>query len=125
VSFLPLRTRVRTAFTNAGVVWPADRSRAIPLGGAALQCKTMRQAALVCDVVNDNDALMLRNAKLMVLLCMAAGMSNDEADKWVAAELIAAVKEPHISVKMVDNVRLTISIDHPPRLIVLKVEERG
>jgi hypothetical protein len=120
--FLPLRTRVKSAFVKAGVTWPSPASRAIPLGGAALQCKTMRSAALICDVVSDNDKLMHRNAVLLVLLCSAAGM--DGADTWIAGELRAAVTEARKTVKVAGRTRFTLAIDHPPRLIVLKVEER-
>lgn len=122
-SFLPLRTRVRNAFVAAGGKWPTNRSAAIPLGGAALQCKTMHQASLICDVVKDNDSLMLRNAKLLVFLCEAAGLNG--ADKWIGAELMAAVKEARRTKMVKGKLTIELTIDHPPRLIVLHIEERA
>ena len=118
----PLRVRVRNAFIQAGGKWPVNRSAAIPLGGAALQCKTLRQASLVCDVVRGNDPLMLRNAKLLVFLCQVAGMH--EADKWIGSELIQAVKEERRTKLIQGKLTYELTIDHPPRLIVLHIEER-
>lgn len=120
---MTLKANIIRAFTEAGAVWPDDDALALPLRGAAVQCENDYIAAIICDVVRDTD-LMLRNAKLMVLLCTAAGWDGDEADKWVARELLAAKNKARESVKMVGKLRLTLSVDHPPRLIVLKIEER-
>lgn len=118
---MTLKLRTIRAFEQAGAVWPEDDTQALALGGAAVQCESDRTAGLVCDVVGDAD-LMLRNAKLMVLLCAAAGWK--EADPWIARELRAAKMGARKSVKMVGALTLTLAIDHPPRLIVLKIEER-
>lgn len=117
---MTLKVRTIRAFTEAGVQWPDDDTLAVPLRGCAIQCRDDHTAAIVCDVVNDA-ALMLRNAKLMVLLCTAAGW---DGDRWVARELRAAKKQARESIKLVGRLRLTLSVDHPPRLIVLKIEER-
>lgn len=121
---MTLKARIIRAFTDAGAVWPDDDSLALPLRGAAVQCENDHTAAIVCDVVQDTP-LMLRNAKLMVFLCTAAGWDEKEADKWVARELRAAKNKARESVKMQGNLRLTLSVDHPPRLIVLKIEEHA
>lgn len=123
MSYLPLRTRVRNAFIASGGKWPINRGAAIPLGGAALQCKTMRTASLVCDVIKDQPDLMHRNAKLMTFLCSAAGWPEPACDQWIAQEL-RAVSGEQKSVKTVGKVTFTLSIDYPPRLIVLHVQER-
>lgn len=120
---MTLRHRVIRALEAAGAAWPADMSAALPLSGAAVQCETLHRAGLVCDVVRD-DALMLRNAKLMVLLCTAAGWDGHEADRWVAQELTAARQQARASIKIVGALTLTLSVDHPPRLVVLTIEER-
>lgn len=120
---MTLRHRAIRAFEQAGGAWPADEGAALPLGGAAVQCETPHRAGLVCDVVQDT-ALMLRNAKLMVLLCSAAGWDEQAANTWIAQELIAAKKQARASVKIVGALTLALSVDHPPRLVVLKIEER-
>lgn len=120
---MTLKQRTIRAFEQAGASWPDDDALALPLGGAAVQCETPHTAGLVCDVVND-DTLMLRNAKLMVLLCIAAGWDEKEADAWIARELRAAKVRARKSIKMVGALTLTLSIDRPPRLIVLKIEGR-
>ena len=105
---MTLRHRVIRAFEQAGAIWPPDEALALPLGGAAVQCETLHKAAIVCDVVQDA-ALMLRNAKLMVLLCDAAGWR--ESDPWIARELRAAQQQVRRSIKMVGALTLTLSID--------------
>lgn len=123
MNYLPLRTRVRDAFIAAGGKWPLKRDMAIPLGGAALQCKTLRTATLVCDVLKDQPELMRRNARLMTFLCSAAGWPEPTCDQWIAQEL-RAVSGEQKSVKTVGKVMFTLSIDYPPRLIVLHVQEK-
>jgi len=118
---MTLKLRTIRAFEQAGATWPDDDTQALALGGAAAQCESDHTAGLICDVVNDAD-LMLRNAKLMVLLCDAAGWRG--SDPWIARELRAAKAGARRSVKMVQGLTLTLSVDHPPRLIVLKIEER-
>lgn len=120
---MTLRSRTIRAFEQAGAAWPDDASMALPLRGAAVQCVDEHTAGIVCDVVQDTD-LMLRNAKLMVFLCKAAGWEEKAADQWVARELLAAKNKARESIKMQGRLRLTLSVDHPPRLIVLKIEER-
>lgn len=120
---MTLKARIIRAFTEAGAVWPDDDALALPLRGAAVQCEHEHTAAIICDVVQDTD-LMLRNAKLMVLLCTAAGWEEKAADQWVARELRAAKNKARESIKWVGKLSFTISVDWPPRLIVLKIEER-
>lgn len=121
---MTLKHRVIRAFEQAGAIWPDEDGLAVSLGGAAVQCETPHQAGLVCDVVQDT-ALMLRNAKLMVLLCVAARWDEQSADAWIARELIAAKKQARHSIKMVGALTLTLTVDFPPRLVVLKIEERA
>lgn len=124
MSVLPLRTRVKAAFVKAGLKWPAVPSKAIALGGAALQCKTMREAGLVCDVLSDDPARMTRNAQLLVFLLKAAGWDEGEADRWIADELRAAIKEARRTTVVKGRQTVLLVVDHPPRLITLKIEER-
>ena len=118
---MTLKLRTIRAFEAIGARWPDDDSLALALGGAAVQCESDHTAGIVCDVMPDT-ALMLRNAKLMVLLCNAAGW--EESDPWIARELRAARTQARRSVKMVGALTLTLSVDWPPRLIMLKIEER-
>lgn len=125
---MTLKQRVIEAFTQAGLTWSADDTQAIALGGAALQCEDDRTAGLVCDVYKDQPDLMVRNAKLMTLLCTAAGWGEPECDQWIAAELRAAAKTKkrgtRQSTKKVGALTFTLSIDHPQtRLVVLRVSE--
>lgn len=125
---MTLKQRVIQAFTAVGVQRPTDDTQAIALGGAALQCQTDHDAGLICDVYKDQPDLMVRNAKLMTLLCTAAGWGEPECDQWIAGELRAAAKTKkrgtRQSTKKVGALTFTLSIDHPQtRLVVLRVSE--
>lgn len=125
---MTLKQRVIDAFTAVGVVWPEDDTRAIALGGAAVQCQTDHEAGLICDVYKDQPDLMVRNAKLMMLLCTAAGWGEPGCDAWIAQELRAAAKTKkrgtRQSTKRHGALTFMLSIDHPQtRLVVLKVSE--
>lgn len=121
---MTLRHRMIRAFEQAGVRRAAEEGAAIPLKGAAIQCESLHRATLICDVVQDTE-LMLRNARLMVFVLGVAGWDEAAADKWVARELIAAKNQARESVKREGALTITLTVDHPPRLIMLKVEEQA
>lgn len=120
---MTLKQRVISAFTVAGVRFPSDDTLAVPLRGAAIQCKADNEAGLICDVRKGDTVLAQRNAQLMTYLCTAAGWSEPECDQWIGAELRAAVKKARKSVRIEGKLRFELSVDHPPRLISLKVTE--
>lgn len=122
-----LKQRVLDAFVGIGMKMPADDTNAIALGGAVLQCQTDHEAGMVCSIVRDEPAMMRRNAQLMVFLCQSAGWPEPECDQWIGSQLraIAAAKRAGVykDVKQVGELTFEMSVDYPPRLVVLKVTE--
>ena len=119
---MTLKLRTIRAFEQVGVRWPVDTSAAVSIGPAVIQCESDHTIGLVCVVTTDA-ALMLRHAKLLVLLCAAAGFAEPASDQWIARELIAAKGQARKSIKMVGGVTFILTVDHPPTLIVFKAEE--
>lgn len=119
-----LRSRVVSAFAAIGVPWPDNPSLAIALGGAAVQCHTEHKAGLVCDVAKD-EARNVRNAKLLVYLCQAAGWPEPECDTWIGATLRTGItaKKPTMRRKIVGALQFDMICTK--RQVTLAIEERA
>lgn len=120
---MTLKERTITAVRAAGIHWGEDTSLPLTVGSTVIQCETENTTGVVC-VVSTDTALMLQGARLMVLVLVAAGWAEPESDQWIGRELVAARKQARKSVKMIGSLCIELSVDWPPRLVVLRIEER-
>jgi hypothetical protein len=120
-----LRQRVTSAFSHPdiGFMWPADDSAAVSHGGAVLQCEHDNDATLLCVLAHRDEQMLRTHAYWLVLLCVVAGWPQSKSEPWVTTELRAARTGARKSARIVAGLRLTLSIDHPPRTVMLHVEE--
>lgn len=119
-----LRARVLITFAHPDIGFPVpDKSgMAVSHGGAVLQCEDNAKATLLCVLAQRDEQMLRTHAYWLVLLCATAGLAD--AEPWIASELRAAASGERRSVKVIEGFRLTLSVDHPPRTVLLQVEER-
>ena len=117
-----LRERVLVTFAHPDIGFsiPDKSGTAVAHGGAVLQCEDDTKATLLCVLAHRDEQMLRTHAYWLVLLCATVGLAD--AEPWIASELRAAATGERKSVRMIEGFRFTLSIDHPPRTVLLQVE---